>query len=522
MDRNSRRDFLADVGKGMLVASLGTTMATDLGLSAALADDGPAPLDFGNLEPLVRLMQETSHERLLPAVVEKMQAGTPLKTLVAAAALANARCFGGQDYVGFHSFMALSPAWQMSRELPQDEQALPVLKVLYRNTHRMQETGGREHEVLHELEAASEASTAGGPQLQEATRSADYEAAERCFAGMVNGPLGEAYNHLQFSVQDEVDVHRVVLAWRAWVALDLTGPDHAHTLLRQSVRYCTRHERQQLDKDAAAHRARVGASDHIRQVLPRLLDEHRLLSRPLGTRRADDAWIEQLSQTIVAARREQAAEAVAAALAEGFSPEDVGEALSLAANTLLLRDSSERTHGDSKGVHASDSANAWRNIARVSNHRNAVASLIAGGYHMGGQGGKLHDRPWPWSEHFEKLSGDDPAALLKQAETAIRSNDQALASAAIQRYGDLGHDPRPAFKLLLKYAISEDGRLHAEKYYRTVCEEFAASRPAFRWRQLTALARVSASAFGYDRHDQHGHRAPGYEEACRLLGVPVA
>ena len=67
------------------------------------------------------------------------------------------------------------------------------------------------------------------------------------------------------------------------------------------------------------------------------------------------------------------------------------------------------------------------------------------------------------------------------------------------------------FDLLLRYAVSEDGALHAEKYYRTVSEEFAAARPAFRWRQLTALARVTAS--------EYGRTAPGYAEACELLKV---
>lgn len=37
------------------------------------------------------------------------------------------------------------------------------------------------------------------------------------------------------------------------------------------------------------------------------------------------------------------------------------------------------------------------------------------------------------------------------------------------------------FDLLRRYAISENGALqHAEKYFRTVTEEFAATRPAFR------------------------------------------
>jgi hypothetical protein len=38
---------------------------------------------------------------------------------------------------------------------------------------------------------------------------------------------------------------------------------------------------------------------------------------------------------------------------------------------------------------------------------------------------------------------------------------------------------------------------------------------------LVGLARVTASAYGYDRKDQHNGRAPGYEEACGLLKVEV-
>src|SRR5438067_2354450 len=88
----------------------------------------------------------------------------------------------------------------------------------------------------------------------------------------------------------------------------------------------------------------------------------------------------------------QAAEAAAAALADGFSPAAVGEAISLAANKLLLRDLGRgpreesvgkppgSVHGDSIGVHACDSACAWRNLARVSNSRNTCACLILGAY----------------------------------------------------------------------------------------------------------------------------------------------
>src|SRR5437773_2739245 len=81
-------------------------------------------------------------------------------------------------------------------------------------------------------------------------------------------------------------------------------------------------------------------------------------------------WLEQMSQTIFKSTPEQAAEAAAAALAEGMSPSDIGEAITLAANQLVLCDLGRTprdevsgkpvgsVHGDSIGVHACDSANA--------------------------------------------------------------------------------------------------------------------------------------------------------------------
>src|SRR2546429_6384471 len=134
----TRREFRAQVGKGMLVASAGPALVADLGLGPACAAEGPEPLSFGDREPLVALMQETPADKLLPVLVGKLQAGTDLGTLVAAAALANARTFGGHDYDGYHAFMALTPSHQMALELPAERRPLPVLKVLHRNTRFIQ------------------------------------------------------------------------------------------------------------------------------------------------------------------------------------------------------------------------------------------------------------------------------------------------------------------------------------------------------------------------------------------------
>src|SRR5258708_15572630 len=136
------------------------------------------------------------------------------------------------------------------------------------------------------------------------------------------------------SVEDVPEVHRFWLPYRAWDLLDLIGKDHAQTLLRQSVRYCL------------AHGAPGDAAGDPPKLLPRIFDEHHLHDTSLGERDVDDAWIEKMSQTIFAGTPQQAADAAAAALADGIAPDAIGHAISLAANQLILRDAGRTAHDE--------------------------------------------------------------------------------------------------------------------------------------------------------------------------------
>jgi hypothetical protein len=130
------------------------------------------------------------------------------------------------------------------------------------------------------------------------------------------------------------------------------------------------------------------------------------------------------------------------------------------------------------------------------------------------RGGKfLEWKPRPHDDELQAVKGQSPDELLAQLDGAIREQNQSLACAITHRYGELGYSPEQMLGVLLKYATSEDGALHAEKFYRTCSDEFASSRPAFRWRHLVGLSRVTASCYGQP--------APGYREACELLGVKV-
>jgi hypothetical protein len=505
---NTRREFLADVGRGMLVASVGAAVATDMGLAPAALADATETLNFGKLEPLAALLQDTPLTKLMPVLIEKIKSGTDLKTLTAAGALANAREFGGKHYDGYHTFMALAPAYEMSQQLPDAQKPLPVLKVLYRNATHIQAKGGRKNEELHPVQATPlPEGKSVDDVLPQLTRKNDPKAAEGVFAAASQGSPEEAFNHILYFVADDVNVHRTVLAWRSWAMLDYCGKEHAHTLLRQSVLFCCNENRN-------------GRQSQIQTLLPKLVDQYKLAGKKLGSREGDTAWVESLAKIVYGGGREKAADAVAAALAEGFSMESVNEAISLAANQLLLCDMGRQkadgfkqlgsVHGDSVGLHASDAANAWRNIARVSNHRNTLAALIVGAYHTAGQNGG-QSRDFYHAAELEKVKAANAKDFLHQTEEAVRGGHQAVAAALVQKYCEAGHSPRPLLDLLLTYGVSEDGALHAEKYYKTATEEYGAMRPAFRWRQLVSLARVTASEFG--------RPAPGLAEAKKILGV---
>jgi hypothetical protein len=460
-------------------------------------------------------MQEMDPDRLQIKMVQELSQGSvTLRELVGAAALANAETFGGQDYVGYHAEMALLPSLQMAEDLPDPRKPLPVLKVLYRNSGRIQQFGPN-RKTLQPIQGASQQTASVdrfGPELRQLVRQADMDKAEQLFADLYQSNSKIAFDTLLYTIADEVDVHRFVLAYRGMGLVDVAGEEHSHTLLRQCVRHCVDFEAQRIAKGRPA--------SPIREHVPKLLDQFKLVGKKLGDREPDDQWLDDFSNTIYNASKTDASSAVAEALADGISAKSVCQAIAMACNQLTLRQSGNplRTHGASAGVHSSDAANAWRHMASQANDLNQKVGLLVSAWHTGQYDG-WQTEPYPLEDHFEKVKTEDAKELLGICEEAIRGNDQGTASAAIYKYGELGFAADPVFELMLKYAISEDGRLHSEKFYRTVREEYAFARPAFRWRQMVALARVTASAYAYDVNDNHGHRAPGYAQACELLKI---
>ncbi len=266
MSNYNRREFLGKVGVGMLATAGGWAVANELDVLGIVYGKETDRLDFGKLEPLVALMQETPADALMPQLKTRLDAGVDLPTLAAAAALANARTFGGQDYTGYHCFMAIVPALAMSRRLSGNGAALPVFKVLHRNARQIQAEGGRRDEVLRRVEPAASLDGDARSRLLANGRKGEFASAEATFARVAARGPQAAYASLQPLVRDNSDVHQVVLAYRSWDMMRLAGEENAHVLLRQVLRQC-------IDRDE--NRRRQGRrTPSIRKLLPELVDAH--------------------------------------------------------------------------------------------------------------------------------------------------------------------------------------------------------------------------------------------------------
>jgi hypothetical protein len=513
----TRRQFLADVGRAALVNCVGLGLAWEVGFLGARGiafagdlADAPGALSFGPLEPLVALLQETAPDRLLELLVDRLAKGTDLKTLLAAGALANARTFGGEDYVGYHVMMALGPAWTMAEELPAKRRALPVLKVLYRNTSRIQAFGGRKNEVLRELPAPSplpSGDATPGEILRAVVRAKDVALAEGVYAALGQAPARPdgLLDDVLFAVEDDPGPSRGARV----PGVDLSKVIGADTQdAAAAVCPLLREERGRPPRQLFGK---------VRSCF-QLLEAHLLLDREPGTKPATtpvDATSRAIFEATPTTRPgspPRPAEGVPRPTSRGDLPR--GEPAALRDPGAPSPRQAGRRSGPSMATRWASTPPAPRTPGATSRAGHAAEHVRVPDPRPTrrpptGSRRRHHVDAEPDARGRRQGHGTDPVKLLTQADEAIRAQDQTKVRDRPPLRGP--RPPRASVFACCSGTQTEDGALHAEKYYRTVVEEFAATRPTFRWRHLDALARVTAS--------EYGQTAAGIEEASKRLGV---
>jgi hypothetical protein len=475
------------------------------------------------IEPLVRFVEETTPERIVAVTHAKLEAGTPVKDLLLAAALAVLRSSDlppGHHGGPLHPLAGLHAVHNTASRLSGRDAELPIIQsVALANKHIHSPVMGPY--ILTEAEPLSKDDSV------EATLEAiayhvgrgEYQACDHYFLYLLQElPPVQVFEHLlRYAIpKNRLDDHNFLFPVFTWRALEYFGPEYTRYLMRGPVRYVTR-------RPAPPSMAEVDE----------LIAEYGLLTRELRYITGDDetSAIEALSDEIGRCNRFNEVPALLArALADGVSLEGVGEGLSAGGSLLFLRSQT----GNPMDVHINTGANTRRYLLRQPELSLTIKLQALLMWDTGPEvllaERQLAPTLQPEPERVEALPFHTQDELLQDIEELIdslpvgerlpaanlsswRCSEEVKHAAALaQQYANYEYDPEALITLLGQIACRDNfTEMHAFKHHQATYEEFSTTRPALRWRHLVAAVQAAAIS--------HGRTQDVYEDAAEVLHV---
>jgi hypothetical protein len=473
------------------------------------------------VEPLVQFVEETPPERIVAATHDKLAAGTSVKEMLLASALAVVRSSDlppGHHGGPLHPIAGLHAVRHIAARLPREYAMLPVIQnVAMANKHIHSPAMGPY--LMAEAEPVSEKNDVEA--TLEAFRTAYgrgvYNACDHYFLYLLDHlpPMQMLELLLEVGVpKNLLDDHYFLFPVFTWRALEYFGWEWAKYIGRSPVRYITR----------PTLPTSLGEVDA-------LIHKYELLERDLRTETGEDetAAVAALADEIGRCSKfAQVPEMLAGALANGLSLEGVGEGLSVGGSTLFLRSQT----GNPMDVHINTGANTRRYLLRQPelSRRIKLQALLV--WHTGPEvmmaQRMLAPTIQPEEERVAALRFRTQEALLKDIEavigalpvgerlpaasvaTWIATDEVKHVAALAQQYANAGYAAEPLITMLGKIACRDSfSEMHAYKHHQATYEEFHATRPSLRWRHLVAAVQAAAIS--------HGRVQDVYEHAAEVM-----
>jgi len=474
-----------------------------------------------HIEPLVQFVEETTPDRIVAATHDKLAAGTSVKEMLLASALAVVRSSDlppGHHGGPLHPLAGLHAVRHIAARLPGEYAMLPVIQnVAVANKHIHSPAMGPF--ILAEAKPVSEKDSVEATlaAFRVAVGRGVYNACDHYFLYLLErlSPMQVLEHLLQVAIpKNQLDDHYFLFPVFTWRALEYLGWEYARFIGRAPVRYITR------------------PSDPTSlEEVDRLIDKHGLLERELRVKTGDDetAAVTALANEIGRCSKfTEVPEMVAQALGDGLSLEGVGEGLSVGGSTLFLRSQT----GNPMDVHINTGANTRRYLLRQPelSLRTKLQALLV--WHTGPEvrmaQRMLAPDIQPEPERVAALPVRTQDELLGEIAGLIgslpvgerlpaaglatwRSTDEVKQAAALaQQYANREYAPEALITLLGKIACRDNfTEMHALKHHQATYEEFHATRPSLRWRHLVAAVQAAAIS--------HGRIQDIYEHAAEVM-----
>lgn len=476
----SRRGFLGHTARGAAFAGLGSLAFLDRlpPVSAAEAQPDPGVVRFTpDIEPLVRLIEETPRDKLLEAVAGRIRGGASYREVVAALLLAGVRNVQPRPSVGFkfHAVLVVNSAHLASLASPDEHRWLPIFWALdHFKGAQAQDTREGNWTMAPVAESKLPKPIMAKREFVAAMDRWDEERADAAVAVLARTAGSAELFQLfaRYGARDQRSIgHKAIYVANAWRTLHCIGWQYAEPVLRSLTYALLNH---QGEGNPAENDYDADRSWRDNQKWAKMIGEGWL---------AGDLNPQATTDLLSSLRTDSSAsvcEQLEPLLEHGTSPQSIWDALFCASGELLMR------QPGIVGLHTLTTTNAFRYLYdAVSDHETRVLLLFQAAAFLPtfreamkkrGQVGDQRIDQLAATEQREKPSLEQIFAQVSGDRTEAARSTLAYA----QNQGDVDRFIQQA--RLLVFMKGRDA--HDYKFSSAVLEDYYHVSPAWRDRYL--------------------------------------
>lgn len=474
----TRRTFMRT---SATAAALGIGELTTLGLRPVTAAEATLPPNSvrfnANVEPLVRLIEDTPRAKLIEEIAHRVKGGLSYPKLLAALQLAGVRNVQPRPSVGFkfHAVLVVNSAHLASLASPDEDRWLPIFWAL----DNFKSSQARDvQEGNWTMAAVDEAAVPGADKARgmfvQAMRDWDESKADLAAAGLSRAASANQIFELfvRFGARDFRSIgHKAIFVANSYRTLQCIGWQHAEPILRSLAYALQNHEGQpnpatsDLDADRP-WRQNLERAEKIR--------DH------WQTGRIDDEATTSVVKTLRDGTTDDVCELIVELLNANVSPRSVYDGIFLGAGELLMR------QPGIVALHALTTTNALRfgfqtatddNTRRMLLLQNAAFLVLFREAMKSRANGEI---------------GDQSILELGQNEASVDDVFQSIgpdtSRAARQVHGYLhsGGDADELIQAARRYIFLKGDDSHDYKFSSAVLEDYYHVSPTWRQRYLSS------------------------------------
>ncbi|HEX3727441.1 MAG TPA: hypothetical protein VHV08_14405, partial [Pirellulales bacterium] len=332
---SSRRRFLRNSAAVAATAAVGDLafLSRLKPVSAAEAQTDPNIVRLNaDIEPVVRLLEETPREKLLEEIAGRIHAGLSYRDVLAALLLAGVRNVQPRP-VGFkfHAVLVVNSAHLASLASPDAHRWLPIFWALDYFKEAQAEDKKQGDWTMRSVEESTVPSAGRArAAFSEAMDHWDEPAADAAIAGWARtASIGEIFETMfRYGARDFRDIgHKAIFVANSMRTLNAIGHHHAEPVLRSLAYALLQHEGDNpAGRDGTPDRPWRHNVERAAKFRPNWLEG-----------KVDAAATTEMLQTLRDANEDEAPEKVVELINREINPQSIWDALFVGAGELLVR-----------------------------------------------------------------------------------------------------------------------------------------------------------------------------------------